>query len=93
MSQFDFLHQEWPPVSRTAFSALVHESSFKLATGEAVFTKARVVNTLGNRAVHGHRAVPSDDARVEGRELVQALIRSHANTCIGGAPRPFLCPR
>ena len=25
------------------------------AAGEAVFSKARVINTLGNRAVHGHR--------------------------------------
>ena len=37
-------------------SALIHEPSFKQAAGEAVFSKARVINTLGNRAVHGHRA-------------------------------------
>ena len=39
-------------------SALIHEPSFKQAAGEAVFSKARVINTLGNRAVHGHRAIP-----------------------------------
>ena len=37
-------------------SALIHEPSFKQVAGEAVFSKARVINTLGNRAVHGHRA-------------------------------------
>ena len=50
-------------------SALIHEPSFKQAAGEAVFSKARVINTLGNRAVHGHRAVPADDALVAVREL------------------------
>src|SRR5262245_38438500 len=39
-------------------SALIHEPSFKQTAGEAVFSKARVINTLGNRAVHSHQAVP-----------------------------------
>src|SRR5918996_3325754 len=50
-------------------SALIHEPSFKQAAGEAVFSKARVINTIGNRAVHGHRDVPQDDAVVAVREL------------------------
>ena len=50
-------------------SALIHEPSFKEAAGEAVFSKARVINTLGNRAVHGHRAIPPDDAMAAVREL------------------------
>src|SRR5918996_3801628 len=50
-------------------SALIHEPSFKQTAGEAVFSKARVINTLGNRAVHGARAVPQDDAVVAVREL------------------------
>jgi type I restriction enzyme R subunit len=50
-------------------SALIHEPSFKEAAGEAVFGKARVINTLGNRAVHGHRAIPPEDALVAVREL------------------------
>ena len=49
-------------------SALIHEPSFKHAAGEAVFSKARVINTLGNRAVHGARAVPPEDALVAVRE-------------------------
>src|SRR5438876_327362 len=52
-------------------SALIHEPSFKQAAGEAVFSKARVINTLGNRAVHSHRAIPVDDALVAVRELFQ----------------------
>jgi type I restriction enzyme R subunit len=50
-------------------SALIHEPSFKQTAGEAVFSKARVINTLGNRAVHSHRAVPDTDALAAVREL------------------------
>ena len=50
-------------------SALIHEPTFKQAAGEAVFSKARVINTLGNRAVHGHQRVPPDDAVAAVREL------------------------
>ncbi len=67
-------------------SALIHEPSFKQTVGEAVFSKARVINTLGNRAVHGHRAIPLDDAMVEVRELFHVtywLARSD-----GRAARP-----
>ena len=34
-----------------------------------MFSKARVINTLGNRAVHSHRAVPEADALAALREL------------------------
>ncbi|MHB1798478.1 MAG: DEAD/DEAH box helicase family protein [Vulcanimicrobiaceae bacterium] len=50
-------------------SALIHEPSFKITAGEAVFNKAKVITTLGNRAVHSHRAIPPDDALVAVREL------------------------
>ncbi|HER19667.1 MAG TPA: DUF4145 domain-containing protein, partial [Chromatiales bacterium] len=50
-------------------SALIHEPSFKQAAGEAVFSKARVINTLGNRAVHSDRPVPEADALAAVREL------------------------
>src|SRR4051794_29799473 len=36
-------------------SALIHEPSFKTAAGDAVFVKARMINQLGNQAVHSHR--------------------------------------
>ncbi len=67
-------------------SALIHDPSFKEAAGEAVFSKARVINTLGNRAVHGHRAIPLDDAVVAVRELFHVaywLARTY-----GRAARP-----
>jgi type I restriction enzyme R subunit len=67
-------------------SALIHEPSFKQAAGEAVFSKARVINTLGNRAVHGHRAIPLGDAVVALRELFHVtywLARTY-----GRAARP-----
>ncbi len=50
-------------------SALIHDPTFKQTVGEAVFSKARVVNTLGNRAVHSHRAIPTEDALAAVREL------------------------
>ena len=50
-------------------SALIHEPSFRQAAGEAVFSKARVIKTLGNRAVHSHRAVPQADALAALHEL------------------------
>src|SRR5688572_16878842 len=50
-------------------SALIHEPSFKQTAGDAVFSKARVINTLGNRAVHSHRPVPQSDALAAVREL------------------------
>lgn len=37
-----------------SLSALIQEPSFKQTAGEAVFSRARVINTLGNRAVHSH---------------------------------------
>lgn len=67
-------------------SALIHEPSFKQAAGEAVFSKARVIVTLGNRAVHSHRAIPVEDALVAVRELFHVaywLARTY-----GRAARP-----
>lgn len=52
-----------------SLSALIHEPSFKQVAGEAVFSKARVINTLGNRAVHNGRPVPEEDALAALREL------------------------
>ena len=54
-------------------SALVHEPSFKRATGEAVFGKARVIVTLGNLAVHGNRGISGDDAVAAVRELFHVM--------------------
>src|SRR5947209_1235802 len=32
--------------------ALLHEPSFKTAAGDAVFAKAKMINKIGNQAVH-----------------------------------------
>src|SRR5581483_5114018 len=64
-------------------SALIHEPSFKRTAGEAVFNKARVINTLGNRAVHSHRPVPEADALAAVRELFHVaywFARTYART-------------
>jgi type I restriction enzyme R subunit len=50
-------------------SALIHEPSFKSLAGEAVFGKARVINQLGNRAVHSHRSIQEVDSLAAVREL------------------------
>lgn len=71
-------------------SALIHEPTFKQIAGEAIFTKAKVINTLGNRAVHGHRAIPEADALAAVRELFQVcywLARTYGRT---GRPDPAL---
>jgi type I restriction enzyme R subunit len=71
-------------------SALIHEPSFKQTAGEAVFGKARVINTLGNRAVHGQRGIPPDDALAAVRELFHVaywLARTYGRT---GRPAPDL---
>src|SRR6185369_1748 len=54
-------------------SALIHEPTFKTAAGEAVFSKARVINSLGNQAVHSRRAVPETDALAAVRELFHVV--------------------
>lgn len=50
-------------------SALIHDPSFKKTAGEAVFNKARVINKLGNQAVHSHHQVSESDSLVAIREL------------------------
>lgn len=50
-------------------SALIHDPSFKQAAGEAIFNKAKVIVTLGNRAVHSLGRIAQEDALVTVREL------------------------
>lgn len=71
-------------------SALIHEPSFKQTAGEAVFGKARVIVTLGNRAVHSLRPVPGADGLAAVRELFHFcywLARTYGRT---GRPAPDL---
>ncbi len=71
-------------------SALIHEPSFKQTAGEAVFSKARVINTLGNRAVHSHRPVPEADALAAVRELFHVAYWFARTYGRGGRPAPGL---
>src|SRR6478672_10845555 len=71
-------------------SALIHAPTFKQTAGEAVFNKARVIVTLGNRAVHSHRPIPDNDALVAVRELFHVcywLARTYGRA---GRPLPGL---
>jgi type I restriction enzyme R subunit len=54
-------------------SALLHEPSFKTAAGEAAFTKARLIVTLGNQAVHSTRPIAATDAVSAVRELFHVM--------------------
>jgi len=71
-------------------SALIHEPSFKQTAGEAVFSKARVINTLGNRAVHSHRAVPEADALAAVRELFHVAYWFARTYASAARPAPGL---
>jgi type I restriction enzyme R subunit len=50
-------------------SALIHEPTFRKATGEAVFTKTKLIKDLGNLAVHSTRKILPADALTATREL------------------------
>lgn len=49
-------------------SALIHDPTFKALSGP-VFPKARLINTLGNRAVHSNRVILQADSLTAVREL------------------------
>ncbi len=50
-------------------AALLHEPSFRRAAGEAVSAKAKLINTLRNRAVHEERTIRPQDAAGAVKEL------------------------
>src|SRR3954470_5605417 len=50
-------------------AALLHEPSFRQAVGQAVFAKAKFVNTLRNRAVHEEKTIHPQDAAGAVKEL------------------------
>jgi len=55
-------------------STLIHEPTFKQITGDAVFNKAKVIVTLGNRAVHHHRPIPQTEFNGCGQRIVSCLL-------------------
>jgi type I restriction enzyme R subunit len=71
-------------------SALIHEPTFKQAAGDAVFNKARVIVTLGNRAVHSHRPIATEDAKVAVKELFHVAYWLAHTYARGAKPPPDL---
>src|ERR1700760_2657858 len=62
-------------------AALLHEPSFRRAAGETVFTKAKYINSLRNRAVHEERTISAGDATGAVKELFHVcfwLARTYA---------------
>ncbi|TPL75960.1 DEAD/DEAH box helicase family protein [Mesorhizobium sp. B2-3-15] len=62
-------------------AALLHEPSFRRAAGEAVFAKAKFINTLRNRAVHEEKTIRPGDATGAVKELFHVcfwLARTYA---------------
>ncbi|APH73423.1 DEAD/DEAH box helicase family protein [Aquibium oceanicum] len=62
-------------------SALIHEPSFVQRAGQAVFTKARLIIRIGNRAVHETKDTSARDAADAVRELFHLtfwLARTYA---------------
>ncbi|MDE0260186.1 MAG: DEAD/DEAH box helicase family protein [Gammaproteobacteria bacterium] len=75
---------------RDNLSALIHEPSFKRAAGEALFSKARIIKMLGNRAVHNQRAIPGADALTAVRELFHVTYWFARTYARSGRPAPSL---
>ncbi|MDX2080627.1 MAG: hypothetical protein SFU53_07570 [Terrimicrobiaceae bacterium] len=48
---------------------MIHEPTLKAAAGDAIFTKARVIQRQGNDAVHSNRPVCQYDALQVLKEL------------------------
>ncbi|WPO42035.1 DEAD/DEAH box helicase family protein [Tardiphaga sp. 42S5] len=62
-------------------AALLHEPTFRKAAGEAVFTKAKYINSLRNRAVHEEKKTSPGDAAGAVKELFHVcfwLARTYA---------------
>ena len=62
-------------------AALLHEPSFRRIAGEAVFAKAKLINSLRNRAVHEERKTRPEDAAGAVKELFHVcfwLARTYA---------------
>ncbi|WP_210495684.1 DEAD/DEAH box helicase family protein [Microvirga antarctica] len=66
-------------------SALIHEPTFQRAAGMAVFTKAKLIVKIGNRAVHDAREIAASEATDAVRELFHLcfwLARTYGRTAL-----------
>ena len=71
-------------------SALLHEPTFKQTAGEAVFNKARLIVSIGNRAAHDARAIPEQAAAVAVEELFHVCYWLAHTYARGTQPDPQL---
>ncbi len=71
-------------------SALIHEPTFKQTAGQGIFTKALLINKIGNRAVHDHRPVSEPDAITALKELFHVCYWLAHTYGRGGKPSPDL---
>ena len=71
-------------------SALIHEPTFKAAVGEAIFSKARVIQRLGNEAVHSQRPIRQFDALTAVREFFHVSYWLTHTYARGAKPSPGL---
>lgn len=71
-------------------SALIHEPTFKDGIGRHIFNKARVINRIGNRAVHETKPVHETDAFVALRELFHVCFWLAWTYSRGARPDPNL---
>ncbi|MEW5975566.1 MAG: type I restriction-modification enzyme R subunit C-terminal domain-containing protein [Acidobacteriota bacterium] len=85
-----FLQREWNAVFEAASKAEAAVHADPRTAGEAVFSKARLINTLGNRAVHSHRSVPEADALTAVRELFHVTYWFARTYARAGRPAPGL---
>lgn len=71
-------------------SALIHEPTFRTVTGDAVFSKAKLIKELGNLAVHSTRPVRPVDALTAVKELFQLCYWLARTYSTGPKPSPQL---
>ena len=67
-----------------------HEPTFKYTAGDAIFTKAQLINRIGNRAVHDHRAVPESASIAALKELFHVCYWLAHTYARGNRPDPDL---
>lgn len=71
-------------------SALIHEPTFKTTVGDAVFAKARLLQKLGNEAVHSTKPIRQFDAHTAVRELFHIAYWLAHTYARGAKPAPGL---
>ena len=71
-------------------SALIHEPTFKSLTGEALFSKARIITRLGNQAAHSSKPIQQFDALTAVRELFHICYWLAHTYAVENRPEPGL---